>query len=81
MNRNKAISLAVGALLLAPLAAAHAAEIATSNSPSADGAAALRIPSLDEVAGEWIPMKDVANPPAVHNFREMLIIGYDLVLL
>lgn len=41
-------------------------------------AIALPIPSLDEMAGDWMPMKNVANPPAVHNFHDMLIIGYDL---
>ena len=35
-------------------------------------------PSLDEVAGDWLPMKDVANPPDVNNFHDMLIIGRDL---
>src|SRR6267154_744635 len=36
------------------------------------------VPSLDEMAGDWLPMKDVANPPDVNNFHDMLIIGRDL---
>lgn len=35
-------------------------------------------PSLDEMAGNWLPMKNVANPPDVNNFHDMLIIGRDL---
>lgn len=36
------------------------------------------VPSLDKMAGEWLPMKDVANPPDVNNFHDMLIIGQNL---
>jgi hypothetical protein len=36
------------------------------------------VPSLDEMAGDWLPMKDVANPQDVNNFHDMLIIGRDL---
>ena len=36
------------------------------------------VPSLDAMAGDWLPMKDVANPPDVHNFNQMLIVGRDL---
>jgi hypothetical protein len=36
------------------------------------------VPSLDEMAGDWILMKDVANPPAVHNFNQMLVVDRDL---
>lgn len=41
-------------------------------------AQALRIPTLDAMAGEWIDMGKVANPPAVHNFNQMLIVDRDL---
>ncbi|HKW30871.1 MAG TPA: hypothetical protein VJT54_16175 [Verrucomicrobiae bacterium] len=34
--------------------------------------------SLDELAGDWLPMQDVANPPDVNNFHDMLIINRDL---
>lgn len=44
----------------------------------AQEAVALPIPSLDEMAGDWIPIKDVANPPAVHNFNQMLVVDRDL---
>ena len=37
-------------------------------------------PLLDDLAGDWIPMKDVANPPAVHNCNQMLIVDRDLTL-
>jgi hypothetical protein len=56
------------ALLLVPLAALHAAQEAT----------AAGIPSLDKMAGDWMPMRDVANPPAVHNFNQMLVVDRDL---
>jgi hypothetical protein len=36
------------------------------------------VPSLDEMAGEWLPMKDVANPPDVNNFHDMLLVNRDL---
>lgn len=36
------------------------------------------VPSLDEMSGDWLPMKDVANPPDVNNFHDMLIVGRDL---
>ena len=36
------------------------------------------VPSLDEMASDWLPMKDVANPPDVNNFHDMLIINRDL---
>ncbi|HEV2434941.1 MAG TPA: hypothetical protein VG077_02990 [Verrucomicrobiae bacterium] len=36
------------------------------------------VPPLDEMAGDWLPMKDVANPPDVNNFHDMLIINRDL---
>lgn len=49
-----------------------------------DRISAPAIPSLDEMAGDWIPMTDVANPPAVHNFHDMVFFyrdkdfGFDL---
>ena len=36
------------------------------------------VPSLDDMAGKWIPMSDVVNPPAVHNFNQMLVVDRDL---
>ncbi len=30
------------------------------------------------MAGDWLPMKDVANPPDVNNFHDMLIVNRDL---
>jgi len=36
------------------------------------------VPSLDEMAGDWVPMNEVANPPAVHNFNQMLVVDRDL---
>jgi hypothetical protein len=38
-----------------------------------------KIPSLDEMAGDWVPMNDVAYPPAVHNFHDMIGVNRDLV--
>jgi hypothetical protein len=42
------------------------------------GASSMEVPALDEMAGDWLPMKDVANPPDVNNFHDMLIINRDL---
>ena len=36
------------------------------------------IPTLDEMAGNWLPMQDVANPPDVNNFHDMLLVNRDL---
>jgi len=41
-------------------------------------ASPVGVPSLDEMAGDWLPMKDVANPPDVNNFHDMLLINRDL---
>ncbi|HXA44680.1 MAG TPA: hypothetical protein VNZ25_04175, partial [Candidatus Angelobacter sp.] len=36
------------------------------------------VPLLDEMAGAWLPMKEVANPPDVNNFHDMLLVNRDL---
>ncbi len=36
------------------------------------------VPTLEEMAGEWLPSRDVANYPDVHNFNQMFIVGPDL---
>ncbi|HEX3800060.1 MAG TPA: hypothetical protein VH413_15305 [Verrucomicrobiae bacterium] len=36
------------------------------------------VPLLDEMAGNWLLMKDVANPPDVNNFHDMLLVNRDL---
>ncbi len=36
------------------------------------------MPKLDEMAGEWLPMQNVANLPDVNNFHDMLLINRDL---
>ncbi|MGC9942677.1 MAG: hypothetical protein ABSE48_12645 [Verrucomicrobiota bacterium] len=36
------------------------------------------VPSLDEMAGDWLPMQNVANPPDVNNFHDMLLVNRDL---
>ena len=38
----------------------------------------LGIPTLDNMAGDWIPMEQVENMPAVHNFNHMLVVDRDL---
>src|SRR5579875_858422 len=43
----------------------------------AEAAPSAPVPSLDEMAGDWIPMKNVANPPAVHNFHDMVLFYKD----
>ena len=37
------------------------------------------IPTLDEMAGNWLPMHDVTNPPDVNNFHDMLLVNRDLI--
>jgi hypothetical protein len=41
-------------------------------------AAPAGVPLLDEMSGTWLPMKDVANPPDVNNFHDMLLVNRDL---
>src|SRR5580698_10439114 len=36
------------------------------------------VPPLDEMAGNWLPEADVANPPDVNNFHDMLLVNRDL---
>lgn len=36
------------------------------------------VPSLDEMAGDWLSMQNVANPPDVNNFHDMLLVNRDL---
>ncbi len=36
------------------------------------------VPLLDEMSGSWLPMNDVANPPDVNNFHDMLLVNRDL---
>lgn len=57
----------------------------TSNvTPSENKRSVLGIPSLDEMAGDWIPMKDVENPPSIQNFNGIVLFyrdkdsGFDL---
>ena len=52
-------------------------QLAAARSAAGD-AFADGLPSLDTMAGSWIPMAEVANPPAVHNFNQMLVVGRDL---
>ena len=44
----------------------------------ADTGAAAEIPSLDEMAGDWMPLSVVTNFPDVHNFNQMVIVNRDL---
>ena len=66
----------VSAVLLLSIALLKGGE---SSPPAAspEVASAAR-PTLDQMAGDWIPAQDVANPPAVHNFHDMLLVGRDL---
>src|SRR5580693_1832056 len=36
------------------------------------------VPPLAEMAGDWLPMQDVTNPPDVNNFHDMLLVNRDL---
>jgi hypothetical protein len=60
--------LAILFLLSSPALAADATSRAT----------ALGIPTMDEMAGEWIPTETIVNPPSLHNFHNMLIVDRDL---
>ena len=33
------------------------------------------------MVGDWLPIKEVANPPDVNNFHDMLLVNRDLALL
>jgi len=46
--------------------------------PPSKRATALGIPPLDNLASDWIPMEQVENMPAVHNFNHMLVVNRDL---
>ena len=39
---------------------------------------AAALPTLDDLAGDWLPMAQVANPPDVNNFHDMLLVNRDL---
>ncbi len=67
-------------MLLWPFAGPAVAGTNTANPPVAPltSVSIPGIPSLDEMAGDWIPMSDVANPPAVHNCNQMLVVDRDL---
>ncbi len=41
-------------------------------------ALAADVPSLEEMAGDWMPLTVVTNLPDVHNFNQMLIVNRDL---
>ncbi len=41
-------------------------------------AGAANTPSLDDMAGDWMPLTIVTNLPDVHNFNQMLIVNRDL---
>lgn len=60
----------------------HSSKPAPSKSISSNKASLratqLGIPTLDDLAGDWLPMADIANPPAVHNFNQMLVVNRDL---
>ena len=65
MNLKALFLISVAAIVLSPVAKVLAM-------PRSE------IPTIDDMAGDWIPMQNVANPPAVHNFHDMLLIGSDL---
>jgi len=47
-------------------------------SPPVDARVSAGIPSLDEMAGDWQLMQNIANPPDVNNFHDMLLVNRDL---
>jgi hypothetical protein len=56
----------LAALLLAPLAALHAAETTAAHKSTAP--ITTTIPSLDELAGDWMEVATIRNFPSVNNF-------------
>src|ERR1700739_5029884 len=40
---------------------------------------AIRIPTLDELATEWLDCSQLAHMPSIHNFHEMAACAPDLV--
>ena len=69
------IIITLTVLLLSPIAGLSAAETSTGHPASTLTAGT---PTLDEMAGDWLALADVANPPDVHNFNQMVIVGRDL---
>jgi len=48
------------------------------NTPATQRVIKLGIPTLDEMAGAWIPSATVVNPPSLHNCHNMLVVDKDL---
>ncbi len=70
--------IALTILLFAPLAAFSTTDTTGSNASPDTQPSSPSIPTLDQMAGDWIPMSIVASPPAVHNFNGMFIVDRDL---
>ena len=77
MKKTMKYILTLAASLMAPLLKLPTVATATVVLGSAYGASAADIPTLDEMAGNWMPMKNVDNPPAVHNFNDLVLFYRD----
>ena len=76
----KLILHSVAARLLSPLIASVSALLLATSVSHAEvhKISEPPIPTLDELAGDWMPMDEIANPPSLHNGNNMLIVDRDL---
>ncbi|WP_316838198.1 hypothetical protein [Pedobacter nutrimenti] len=70
--------LAINLFTVSVLLTSHSVYAQESSSSATMRAKTLGIPTLDEMAGEWIPFADIVNPPSLHNGHNMLIVDRDL---
>lgn len=82
-NRHQAVAITVLIVALAGGACSFGAQASGNQSTvgKINGrslASAAQIPTLSEMAGGWLDMKNIANPPDVNNFHDMLSIRRDL---
>ena len=78
-NKIKLVAMLLGIYSSTAMAQLETREVnQATKSPVQHNVSPPNIPSLDYMAGDWILMKDVANPPAVHNFNQMLQVDRDL---
>ncbi len=73
MKHNKLGLLTAVCLLMVPSARLKATPDAALGKE-----ATTAVPSLEAMSGDWLPAKEVANFPDVHNFNQMCIVGPDL---
>lgn len=64
--------------VLAALAVLSASSLHAHVADPDERAKSLGIPNLEEMAGDWTPVRDIANPTSLHNGHFMMIADRDL---